>query len=497
MAELLGAVGHNAGGNCCSAPSGVRSCRCSVPPRASPGPPGTAAHRQPVGYPAINSQAHRAGTYLCATFCKANLYNYHMHVYKFGGASVRNFEKIKNLATIVQQQPHRPLLIVVSAMGKTTNALEKVAEAFYAGKKEEALELFRTIKLQHLDEAKFLLVTNFNAVLEQFNNFFTEVEWLLHDTPVREYDYYYDQIVCVGELLSTTLVAAWLNESGLPAVWIDVRDVLRTDNTFRDARINWPLTNRLVQEQLAPLLQQHNLVVTQGFIGCTDENESTTLGREGSDYSAAVLANLLNAESLTIWKDVPGVMNADPKQFPDAQYLPELNYEEVIEMAYYGAQVIHPKTIQPLQNKQIPLWVKCFADDGLPGTLIHNRPVKNLPPIIVKKQNQVLLQLSTRDFSFVGEEPMSRLYEMMAQLHIRPNLLHIQAVQIQLCLDNRADKIEQLALKAAAIFDVQVQKGFTLLSIRHYRPGQAEALTSGAAIVLQQQSPTTIQVLYR
>lgn len=433
--------------------------------------------------------------YLC-TALQSGLFT-NMHVFKFGGASVSNFEKIKNLATIIAEQPAQPIAIVVSAMGKTTNALEKVAEAFYAGKKEEALELFRAIKLQHLDEAKFLLVTNFNAVMDQFNNFFTEVEWLLHDKPVRDFDYYYDQIVCVGELLSTTLVAAWLNESGQAAAWIDIRDVFRTDDNFRDARINWQVTAEQVQQHLAPLFKTTNLVVTQGFIGCTDENESTTLGREGSDYSAAVLANLLNAESLSIWKDVPGIMNADPKQFADAQYIPELNYEEVIEMAYYGAQVIHPKTIKPLQNKNIPLLVKCFTDASLPGTRIHNQAVKQLPPIIVKKQNQVLLQFNTHDFSFVGEDPISRLYEMMAQLKIRPNLLQVQAVQLQLCLDNRDEKIEQLALHASAIFDVQVQKGFTLLSIRHYQPNQAAALTAGASIVLQQQSAHTVQVLYR
>lgn len=420
-----------------------------------------------------------------------------MHVFKFGGASVSNFEKIKNLAAIIAEQPQQPIAIVVSAMGKTTNALEKVAEAFYSGKKDEALELFRAIKLQHLDEAKFLLVTNFNAVMEQFNNFFTEVEWLLHDKPVRDYDYYYDQIVCIGELLSTTLVAAWLNESGQPAAWIDIRDVFRTDDNFRDARINWQITAEQVQQHVVPLFSKTNLVVTQGFIGCTDENESTTLGREGSDYSAAVLANQLNAESLIIWKDVRGIMNADPKQFPDAEYIPELNYEEVIEMAYYGAQVIHPKTIKPIQNKNIPLLVKCFADASLPGTRIHNQPVKQLPPIIVKKQHQVLLQFNTRDFSFIGEEPISRLYEMMAQLNIRANLLQIHAVQLQLCLDNHEEKIEQLALKAATIFDVQVQKGFTLLSIRHYQLNQAATLTKGANVVLQQQSASTVQVLFQ
>lgn len=418
-----------------------------------------------------------------------------MKVFKFGGASISNYEKIQNLGEIIKQFPDEQLMIVVSAMGKTTNALEKVADAFFAGRKDEALQLFRAVKLQHLDEAKFLLVTHFNPLMEQFNNFFTEVEWLLHDKPVRDYDYYYDQIVCIGELLSTSVVSAYLNEIGLRNQWLDVRDIFRTDDNFRDAGIDFVFTQQQVNEQVKPLFTSNRIVITQGFIGCTDENESTTLGREGSDYSAAVFANLLDAESVSIWKDVKGVMNADPKQFAEAQYIQELNYDEVIEMAYYGAQVIHPKTIKPLQNKNIPLYVKCFADASLPGTVIHNHPVKDLPPIFVVKQNQVLLQLHTKDFSFIGEEPMSELYRILAKLKIKPNLIQTHAVSLQVCLDDRPDKIEKLALEAAATFDVQVEKGLTLLSIRHYTKEILEKMTAGKTIELQQQSPDTVQVL--
>ncbi len=418
-----------------------------------------------------------------------------MKVFKFGGASVSNYEKVKNLGRIIQQFPDEQLMIVISAMGKTTNALEKVTDAFFAGKKEEALQLFRAVKLQHLDEAKFLLVTHFNPLMEQFNNFFTEVEWLLHDKPVRDYDYYYDQIVCVGELLSTSIVSAYLNEAGINNQWMDVRDVFRTDDNFRDAGIDFAFTQQQVNEQVKPLFNTTSIVITQGFIGCTDENESTTLGREGSDYTAAVFANLLDAESVSIWKDVKGVMNADPKQFADAQYIQELNYDEVIEMAYYGAQVIHPKTIKPLQNKNIPLYVKCFADAALPGTVIHNNPVKNLPPIFVVKQNQVLLQLHTKDFSFIGEEPMSELYRILAKLKIKPNLIQTHAVSLQVCLDDRPDKIEKLALEAATTFDVQAEKGLTLLSIRHYTKELLDKMTAGKTVELQQQSPDTVQVL--
>jgi aspartate kinase len=420
-----------------------------------------------------------------------------MQVFKFGGASVSNYEKIKNVGEIIQHFPNQRIMVVISAMGKTTNALEKVVNAFFEGKKDEALELFRAVKLQHLDEAKFLLVTHFNPLMAQLNDFFTEVEWLLHDKPVREYDYYYDQVVCTGELMSTSIVSAYLNEIGLKNEWLDVRDIFRTDDNFRDATIDFNFTQQQVTTQVQPLFDTVDIVITQGFIGCTDENESTTLGREGSDYSAALFANMLNAESLSIWKDVKGVMNADPKQFADAQYISELNYDEVIEMAYYGAQVIHPKTIKPLQNKSIPLYVKCFADASLPGTVIHNETVKNLPPIFVLKQNQVLLQLHTKDFSFIGEQPMSDLYEMMAKLKIKPNLIQTHAVSLQLCMDDRSDKIEKLALAASQIFDVQVEKGLTLLSIRHYTHDLLEKMTAGKMIELKQQSPETVQVVMK
>ncbi|MCH5718684.1 aspartate kinase [Niabella hibiscisoli] len=274
-------------------------------------------------------------------------------VFKFGGASVNSVDRIKNVGDILVQYQNEQLLVVISAMGKTTNALEKVAEAFYQQKNEEALQLFEQVKQQHLNTAKYLLVTNYLTCEAQLKDFFTEVEWLLHDQPVREYDYYYDQIVCSGELMSTAIVSHYLNEAGVRNEWIDVRDIIRTDDNFRDANIDWSFTQAKVDELIRPVLTEGALVLTQGFIGATDENESTTLGREGSDYTAAVFSNMLDAESQTIWKDVESVMNADPKEIADAVPIPELNYTEVIEMAYYGAQVIHPKTIKPLQNKGI------------------------------------------------------------------------------------------------------------------------------------------------
>jgi aspartate kinase len=419
-----------------------------------------------------------------------------MKVFKFGGASVNSIERIQNVANIIRDNSNESLVIIISAIGKTTNALEKVAEAFYAGNKDEAIHLFNVVKQQHLTTAKYLLVTKANACNNHLNDFFTEVEWLLHDKPVRDFDYYYDQIVCVGELLSTSIISFYLNELNIKNDWKDVRDIIKTDNNFRDAGVDWTKTASMLESTKNSTNQFKQIIVTQGFIGCTDDNESTTLGREGSDYSAAIFANLLDAESLTIWKDVEGVMNADPKQFNDAQLIHELSFNEVIEMAYYGAQVIHPKTIKPLQNKGIPLLVKCFLNTSLQGTIISKKQVKNLPPIIVVKDNQVLMQLHSQDFSFVGEAPIAALYKMFAEVKVKPNLIQTGAISVQICLDDRPEKIEQLATTAASIFNVQIERNLQLLTVRHYTDEVFNKLTENKKIILTQKTPTTIQVLY-
>ena len=419
-----------------------------------------------------------------------------MKVFKFGGASVSTIERIYNVGNILQEYNGEQLMIIISAMGKTTNALEKVAEAFYGGNQEESLQLFDVIKQQHITTAKYLLVTQYNACLAQLSDFFTEVEWLLHDKPAKPFDYYYDQVVCMGEMLSTCIISHYLQEAGVANTWLDVRDIIRTDNNFRDANIDWVVSEVKTTEQVLPLFKENNIIITQGFVGSTDENESTTLGREGSDFTAAIFANLLNAENLTIWKDVEGVMNADPKLFTNAQFIGEMSFAEVIEMAYYGAQVIHPKTIKPLQNKGIPLHVKCFLDTRLPGTIIHNKQVKHLPPIIILKNNQALLQLSTQDFSFVGEAPMSRLYDLFHQQKIKPNLIQTGAISLQLCMDDKSDKVEQFAAAASRYFDVQLVKNLTLLTIRHFTKDLMEEMLQNKNILLQQQTKETVQVLY-
>jgi aspartate kinase len=416
-----------------------------------------------------------------------------MKVFKFGGASINSIERIQHVAKIIQSFKGEKLLIIISAMGKVTNALEKVASAFYSGDKEEALLLFNQIKQDHIGVSDQLTQYPDHGLMD----IFTEVEWLLHDKPVRDYDYYYDQIVCCGELLSTSVISSYLNMKGIKNQWVDVRDVVRTDDNFRDANVDWNFTQQKVQEAILPLFETTNILVTQGFIGATDENESTTLGREGSDFSAAIFANMLDAESQTIWKDVEGVMNADPKQFPDAQFISRLSYAEVIEMAYYGAQVIHPKTIKPLQNKSIPLHVRCFLKPALEGTIISNQPVHQLPPIIVLKDNQVLMQLSSRDYSFVEDHLAGRLQQLFEDSRIRPNLSQNGAISLLCCLDDNPLKIEKLALAASEFFDVQIEKNCTLLTIRHYDDAVIQKLTAGRIQLLTQKTQGTIQVLMK
>jgi aspartate kinase len=416
-----------------------------------------------------------------------------MKVFKFGGASINSIERIKNVAAIIQSFKGDKIFVIISAMGKTTNALEKVAEAFFDGNREEALQLFAGIKNDHNEVAAQLGVTDAAAGIVK--DIYTEIEWLLYDKPVRDYDYYYDQIVCSGELLSTAIVSSYLNSIELPNNWLDVRDIFRTDDNFRDATIDWAFTQQKVTEVILPIFSETDIILTQGFIGATDENESTTLGREGSDYSAAIFANMLEAESQTIWKDVEGVMNADPKKFADATFISELSYNEVIEMAYYGAQVIHPKTIKPLQNKGIPLHVRCFLLPQLKGTIISNQPVHNLPPIIVVKDKQVLMQMSSKDFSFIGETGVSSLYKLFTETKISPNITQSGAISMLCSFDDKPDRIEKLALAASKLFEVTVEKNISLLTIRHYNDAIVQQMTAGKNILLLQKTKETIQVL--
>jgi len=417
-----------------------------------------------------------------------------MKVFKFGGASLESIERIRNVGAIVQSFPDEQLLIVISAMGKTTNELEKVAQNFFLRKREIAAQLLFNIEQQHVELAAALLGTREHPLFQQLQQFFTEAEWTLGEKPLRSYDYYYDQLVSLGELLSTAIVSAWFNQAGIRNTWLDVRDIFRTDDNFRDANIDWAFTQRNITEKVLPLFKDANIVIAQGFIGSTDQNESVTLGREGSDYSAAVFANMLDAESQTIWKDVEGLKNADPKQFPNTINIPEISYSEVIEMAYYGAQVIHPKTIKPLQNKQIPLYVKCFLNKDLPGTLIREDvDHTQLPPIIVLKKNQVLITVTSRDYSFITEDKISDIYEIFHGLKIKINLMQNAAISFSCCIDNNPEKIEQLIKALHQGFKLSYNEGLELLTVRYTKDGLLEELSNGRTVLLEQRSPITVQ----
>lgn len=417
-----------------------------------------------------------------------------MKVFKFGGASLESIERIHKVGAIVQSFPDEQLLIVISAMGKTTNELEKVAQSFFMRKREIAAQLLYNIEQQHVDVAAALLGTREHPLFQQLQQFFTEAEWTLGEKPMRSYDYYYDQLVSLGELLSTAIVSAWFNQAGIRNTWVDVRDIFRTDDNFRDANIDWAFTQRNVTEKVLPLFKDTNIVIAQGFIGSTDQNESVTLGREGSDYSAAVFASMLDAESQTIWKDVEGLKNADPKQFPNTINIPEISYSEVIEMAYYGAQVIHPKTIKPLQNKQIPLYVKCFLNKDLPGTLIREDvDHTQLPPIIVLKKNQVLITLTSRDYSFITEDKISDIYDIFHSLKIKINLMQNAAISFSCCIDNTPEKIEQLIKAIHEGFKLSYNEGLELLTVRYSKDGLLDELSKGRTVLLEQKSPITVQ----
>jgi aspartate kinase len=327
------------------------------------------------------------------------------------------------------------------------------------------------------------------------NALFTELEWAIDDFNHQDFDYSYDQIVCIGELLSSRIFAAYLNQLQLSTTWIDARDLIRTDTTFRDAKVDWKQTEKQVLE-LCMQAMQNTIVLTQGFIGATSDNASVTLGREGSDYTAAILASILNASAVSIWKDVEGLLNADPKQFKATQKIELISYSEVIEMAFYGAQVIHPKTIKPLQNKNIPLHVKCFLNPELKGTTIQNEVSQiQYPPIIVLKKQQVLLQVTTRDFSFITEDNLSKLYQVFHQLRIKINLIQNAAISFIACIDHKEDQIEAIIAALDTDYKITRNENAHLLTIRHYDNTIIDELTKDTVCLLQQKTRSTIQLV--
>ncbi len=387
-----------------------------------------------------------------------------MQVSKFGGASVKDANAVKNLSKIVESMD-KPQVIVVSAMGKTTNALEELVKDYFQGNIKGAESRLKTIKDFHDTIISGLFDDSDTSLLIPYNACIKSLEDRLKHQPSMHFDYEYDQLVSFGELLSTQIVSAFLNSQGLKNKWVDVRQVLKTDDLYRDANVNWELTAQLMGETF--VFDEYQLYVTQGFLGGTLSNICTTLGREGSDYTAAIIGNVMNAEKVTVWKDVPGILNADPRIFPDAEKIDSLSYAETIELAYYGAQVIHPKTLKPLQNKQIPLYVKSFVDMNLPGTVIRQESQRIPIPVFILKKDQLLLTLSPLDFSFITEDNLSNILGLFSQHHVRINLLQTSALNFTVCVD-RKEHLQSLMEGLKDFYNVRYNDQVELLTIRYY-----------------------------
>lgn len=418
-----------------------------------------------------------------------------MKVFKFGGASVRDAAGIKNVATILQRYKDEQLVIIVSAMGKNTNALEAVINA-HAKQTGNAHELYNEVKESHYAVMRDLFDAN-DEVFTTINDTFVEGEWVLDEAPNEDYDYMYDQLVCMGELVSTRILSAYFNKAGLATQWLDARDVVITDNTYREGWVIWDKTKTNIQKVVPQMLAAGGFVLTQGFIGSTTENFTTTLGREGSDYSAAIFAHCMDAESMTIWKDVPGVLNADPRLFENVIKLDRLSYKEAIEMTYYGATVIHPKTIKPLQNKSIPLYVKSFINPDGEGTEISSDTEDTYPPIIVVEKNQALLHISTLDYSFVAEHHMARLFDKLATQRIFVNSMQNTAISFTICVPNVTDRIEKFCKEVSDEFKIKKESELELITIRHYTQDTIDNLKKGKIVLFEERIRNTMQMVVR
>jgi aspartate kinase len=412
-------------------------------------------------------------------------------VFKFGGASVRDAAAVRNVGRILAQFRAPRTVVVISAMGKTTNALESLATACF-NKQPDAQAQLLAIREYHWKIAAELFPEG-HDVYTQLHDLCVEIEWLLSDPKHTEFDFLYDQIVSFGELLSTRIVAAYLADQGEPCVWLDVRDVLKTDNSWREARVDWPVTRAAVTQIVVPLLNDGKYVLTQGFIGCTSENFSTTLGREGSDFTAAIFANCLDAGSMTVWKDVPGVLTADPARFDHTSLISRMSYREAIEMTYYGATVIHPKTIQPLQNKNIPLYVRSFQKAEDPGTHIGTEMDTVIPPVIVYADGQALIRIATRDFSFMAEHHLSNVFTLLARHRIKVNMMRNTAISFIVVCRQDDSRIEGLLRDLEEGFNAYVDKGLSLLTIRHCNQDTIDVLTEGKTIVMEERFGNTAQ----
>ncbi len=416
-----------------------------------------------------------------------------MRVFKFGGASVKDAAGVKNVVQVLNQMGHQDTLLVISAMGKMTNAFEDVVSGYFA-QPQTHLEAFHQVEDFHRNMVRDLFEGQHPEIEERVKDLLGQCRTFLENNRSPHNSFVYDQVVSFGELLSTSIVSAYLNHSGIAATWIDARNCIKTDNDYRSAHLDWELT------QAAILAQFHGttLKVTQGFIGSDDNNFTTTLGREGSDYSAAIFAYCLGATDVTIWKDVPGVLNADPRVFDKTQMLHHISYQEAIELAFYGASVIHPKTLQPLQRKEIPLFVKSFLNPKEPGTQV-GKGVRMRPevPCYIVKKGLSLLRLSTRDFSFIVEDNISDIFKLLHEYKMSVDLIQNSAISFSVCVYDKYNKMETLLGALRARFDVQHQPDVTLFTIRHYDDKSEKELLKTHKLVLEQRTQTTLQLVMK
>lgn len=420
--------------------------------------------------------------------------NKHMKVFKFGGASVKDAGSVMNLARILQRYDE-PLVVVISAMGKTTNALERVVNAYMKGAKKNASDELDQIRNYHYAIASGLISEKDDILFKELSEIFTGLNAKINETPSGFYNMEYDQIVSWGEIISTLIVSRYLNIAGLSNDWVDIRQYLKTDSTFREGRIDWHLSSNLIKNRFH--FNGTKRYVTQGFIGSTVNNMTTTLGREGSDYTAAVIANILDAESVTVWKDVPGILNADPKWFDNTVKLDKISYLDAIELAYYGASVIHPKTIQPLQSKGIRLFVRSFLYPDEAGSVIGDEKYDKLIPSFIFKMDQVLIHIHPADFSFIAEENLEKIFRCFAGYGLKINLMQNSAISFDVCVNNDQSRIPDVMHELEKDFRIRCTYNLELITIRYYDDATIKRVLVNKELLLTQKTRTTIQMVVK
>ena len=412
-----------------------------------------------------------------------------MKVFKFGGASVKDAAGVRNVASLLQSVGYENTCIIVSAMGKTTNALEEVVKRYF--EEQDFEKTINEVKEQHIALATELF-DNPAEVSNEISQFFDDIVSFLRRNKSPNYSYVYDQVVCCGELISTKIISMYLNSIQINNEWLDVRDYIKTDNTYREGKVNWTLTEESIKR-----LPNTGLFITQGFLGSDPNFFTTTLGREGSDYSAAIFAYCLNADSMTIWKDVPGVLNADPRYFDNAELLNHISYEEAIELAYYGASVIHPKTLQPLQQKEIPFFVKSFINPTEAGTEVaKGQPLDPKVPCFILKREQHLIRLSSKDFFFITEDKLSGIFNKLYDYQIKVNLMQNSAISLSLCLEDKYDNLEKFVADMNEEYKVQEENNVLLYTIRHF-DADSDKVVSKEKELLRQTVRETLQIVVK